>query len=103
MMQDIFAGAMIGQPGLKFNRMTGDQKDYVALVSTGFIGLLSVFNIAGRFFWSSLSDKLRRKMTYFVLFGLGAILYSSIPWAASVESCALFVIFFFIILSMYGG
>ena len=31
-----------------------------AAVAAGFVGLLSVFNIGGRFFWASISDKLGR-------------------------------------------
>ena len=72
-------------------------------IAAGFVGLLSVFNIAGRFFWASASDKIGRKMTYFVFFVLGIILYSATPWTAHTGQKALFVGFCCIILSMYGG
>jgi MFS family permease len=44
------------------------------LAAGGFVGLLGLFNMAGRFFWSTASDYLGRKHTYSVFFGLGAVL-----------------------------
>ena len=44
--------------------------------------LLSLFNIAGRFFWASLSDYIGRKVTYYAFFVLGFMLYASAPYAA---------------------
>jgi MFS family permease len=64
---------------------------------------LSLFNIAGRIFWASMSDYLGRKVTYAIFFLLGLSLYASIPWTAHIGSLALFVAFFCVILSMYGG
>ena len=75
----------------------------VAAIAAGFAGLLSLFNIGGRFFWASLSDHIGRKATYFVFFLLGIALYALAPWAAHAGSKALFVASFCIILSMYGG
>ena len=72
-------------------------------IAAGFVGLLSVFNIGGRFFWASLSDRLGRKTTYFIFFVAGIVLYSSAPWAAHTGNKALFVGFCCAILSMYGG
>ncbi len=72
-------------------------------VAAGFVGLLSVFNIGGRFFWASASDRLGRKATYFVFFILGIALYSALPWTAHTGNKALFVGFSCVILSMYGG
>ncbi|RZJ17127.1 MAG: MFS transporter, partial [Haliea sp.] len=65
--------------------------------------LLSLFNIGGRFFWASLSDKMGRRMTYVVFFVLGGLMYASIPSSAGSGSKLLFVGAFCIILSMYGG
>ena len=42
-----------------------------AAAAGGFVGLLSIFNMAGRFFWASTSDFIGRKNTYFVFFVLG--------------------------------
>jgi MFS family permease len=71
--------------------------------AAGFVGLLSIFNLAGRFFWSSLSDRLGRKRTYMIYFGLGAVLYVLAPNAGRAGSVAAFVACFAVILSMYGG
>jgi MFS family permease len=69
----------------------------------GFVGLLSLCNLGGRFFWSSISDLLGRKLTYCVYFVLGGLLYAAVPWTHSIHSETLFVIATGLILSMYGG
>jgi MFS family permease len=74
-----------------------------AAAAAGFTGLLSLFNIAGRLFWSSLSDRLGRKATYTVFFALGAALYAAVPFAGRAGSVPLFVGAFCLILTMYGG
>jgi MFS family permease len=71
--------------------------------AAGFVGLLSLFNMGGRFFWSSTSDKIGRKPTYTIYFVLGAILYALIPTAAKSHSVPFFVIVICIIMTMYGG
>jgi MFS family permease len=71
--------------------------------AAGFVGLLSIFNMAGRFFWSSVSDYLGRKNTYFVFFALGTFLYSMLPSIAQGGNMALFIGATALILSMYGG
>ena len=71
--------------------------------AAGFVGLLSLFNMGGRFLWSSASDYLGRKTTYFVFFLCGAVLYSAVPYAGHSGSVALFVGLYAIIVSMYGG
>ncbi|MEI7456915.1 MAG: OFA family MFS transporter [Nitrosomonadales bacterium] len=103
MLQEIFSGRLIGLPEVDFVHLNDDQKKSIAALAAGFAGLLSLFNIAGRFFWASLSDKLGRKNTYFVFFALGIVMYSLAPWAAHSGHQALFVAFFCVILSMYGG
>jgi MFS family permease len=103
MLQEIFAGSLFGQPDIKFGQLNDQQRVLVAAVAAGFTGLLSLFNIGGRFFWASLSDKIGRKMTYYTFFALGIVLYAASPWAAHIGSKALFVAFFCVILSMYGG
>ena len=103
MLQEIFGGALIGKPELGFAQLDAGQKAAIAGIAAGFAGLLSLFNIAGRFFWASLSDKIGRKVTYFIFFGLGIALYASAPTFANMGSKALFVSAFCIILSMYGG
>jgi MFS family permease len=71
--------------------------------AAGFVGLMSLFNMGGRFFWASVSDYLGRKSTYFVFFVLGIILYSAVPYTGEAGNVALFVLCFCIIISMYGG
>ena len=103
MLQEIFAGNLIGLPGVKFNALTPDQRVQIAAIAAGFTGLLSLFNIAGRFCWASLSDYIGRKNTYYTFFILGIALYASAPLFAAIGSKAMFVLAFGIILSMYGG
>ena len=103
MLQEIFAGNLIGLPGVKFNALTVDQKTAIAAIAAGFAGLLSLFNIGGRFFWASLSDYIGRKNTYYCFFLLGIALYAAAPAFANAGSKALFVLAFGVILSMYGG
>jgi MFS family permease len=71
-----------------------------ASAAAGFIGLLSLFNIGGRIFWASLSDRIGRKHTYAVFFGLGMLLYAAVPMAGGV---VVFVAIVCVIMSMYGG
>ena len=103
MLQEIFGGSLIGHPDIGFSALDAAQKTAIATIAAGFVGLLSLFNIAGRFFWASLSDKLGRKMTYFVFFGLGFVLYAATPSLAHAGQKALFVAALCVILSMYGG
>lgn len=74
-----------------------------AAAAGGFVGLLSVFNMLGRFVWSSLSDRIGRKNTYNIFFILGAMLYVLVPIAGNAGSVVLFVGCFAVIISMYGG
>jgi MFS family permease len=103
MLQEIFAGKLIGLPDVGFTQLDPSQKTAIASIAAGFAGLLSLFNIGGRFFWASLSDRLGRKATYFTFFALGIVLYALAPTAAHMGSQALFVAIFCVILSMYGG
>jgi len=103
MLQEIFAGGLIGLPDVKFNALSADQRVAIAAIAAGFAGLLSLFNIGGRFFWASLSDYIGRKRTYYTFFILGIICYLLMPWSANLGSKAVFVGAVCIILSMYGG
>jgi MFS family permease len=75
----------------------------LAAIAGGFVGLLSLFNMLGRFFWSSLSDYTGRKAVYFVYLLLGPLLYFLIPVAGQMGSTTMFVALSAVILSMYGG
>ena len=71
--------------------------------AASFVGLISLFNMGGRFFWASTSDYIGRRNTYMVFFLLGILLYSTVPTIGHLGSIPLFVAVFCIILSMYGG
>ena len=71
--------------------------------AAGFVGLLSLANMAGRFLWSSLSDVIGRRATYAIFFSLGAALYALVPGIGRSGNVALFVAGYALILTMYGG
>ncbi len=102
MLQEVFGGKLIGVPGA-LSDLAENQRSQVATIGAGFAALLSLFNIAGRIFWASLSDFLGRKPTYFIFFSLGILLYALAPFAGRIGSVALFVSIFCVILTMYGG
>src|SRR6201986_3655403 len=103
MLQEIFAGKLIGLPDLNFGALSPEQRTILAGIAAGFAGVLSLFNIGGRFFWASFSDYIGRKNTYYTFFVLGIVLYALAPTFAAMGSKLLFVLGFGIILSMYGG
>ena len=79
-------------------------KGQVSVVSAAnFVLYLSVSNMIGRFFWSSISDYIGRKNLYFIFFILGAGLYSLIPLVGKAQNLELFILCYCLILSMYGG
>jgi MFS family permease len=102
MLQEIFGGRLLGLD-LKFDQLDPEQLGQIATIAAGFAGLLSLFNIAGRIFWASLSDYLGRKLTYYIFFALGFVLYALAPSTGHAGSVALFVGLFCLILTMYGG
>lgn len=102
MIQEVFGGKLIGQDGALAALAEADRTQ-VATIGAAFAGLLSLFNIAGRIWWASLSDYMGRKQTYFLFFSLGAVLYAAVPTAGRSGSVALFVGIFCLILTMYGG
>jgi MFS family permease len=102
MLQEVFGGRLIGVV-TGFSELNATQKAQIAAIAAGFTGLLSLFNIVGRFFWASLSDRIGRKATYATFFILGIILYASAPSLAQAGMRGLFVLAFGVILSMYGG
>jgi hypothetical protein len=71
--------------------------------AAGFVGLLSLFNMGGRFLWASLSDRIGRRPTYAIFFSLGPLLYAAVPFAGRLGSVPLFVGCVAAIMTMYGG
>lgn len=82
------------------------QPDGISAVSVavagGFVGLLSIGNMAGRFAWSTTSDHIGRKRIYMVYLGVGAILYTVLALAGA-STTILYVLLAFVIISFYGG
>lgn len=109
LMLNVTAGiGVLGQASVMIQEMfsastVGEQMAVSAAAAGGFVGLLSLFNMIGRFFWSSLSDRIGRKNTYHVFFLLGAVLYFTVPAIGNAGSIVFFVLCFGIIISMYGG
>jgi MFS family permease len=85
------------------NASGGTGKGIGPAAAGGFVALLSLFNMGGRFAWSSLSDFIGRKNVYIIYLLLGAILYCIIPTTAHAGRPLLFVVVCSVILSMYGG
>jgi MFS family permease len=78
-------------------------RGFSGAAAAGFVALLSVFNMLGRFLWAFLSDQIGRKTVYGIFFGLGPILYALVPVSGHWGSLPLFVGCFAILLTMYGG
>ena len=74
-----------------------------ANAAAGFVGLLSLANMGGRFVWSSFSDYIGRKGVYATFFLLGAALYAVVPSTGRAGNVVLFVAGYVVIISMYGG
>jgi len=75
-----------------------------------YVVMISVFNMIGRFFWASTSDYIGRRNTYWIFFGLGIVLYCSIPYSAqqvSADPSVVWLVYFYaasmLIFTMYGG
>ncbi len=80
-----------------------DGKSTVAVAAAGgFVGLLSLFNMAGRFIWSSTSDHIGRKPIYMVYLGVGIVLYVLLALVGQ-SATAVFVLLAAVIISFYGG
>jgi len=102
MLQEIFGGRLVGRD-VAFERLDATDAARVAAVAAGFTGLLSLFNILGRFFWSALSDRIGRRALYTIFFLAGLVLYTAVPGIGRAGNVAVFCACFCVILSMYGG
>jgi nitrate/nitrite transporter NarK len=85
------------------SKMCSDMFGLSPVVGGGFAGLLSIFNMGGRFFWSLGSDRIGRKAVYQIYFMFGTTLYCLVPWTQRQQNRPLFVIVTALIISMYGG
>ncbi|MDN6124784.1 MAG: MFS transporter, partial [Brevibacterium sp.] len=73
-----------------------------AAAAAGYVGLLSIGNMAGRFVWSTTSDYLGRKNNYMLYLGGGLILYLAVALFGG-SSLVLFILATLVIISFYGG
>ncbi|EPT4463731.1 OFA family MFS transporter [Klebsiella aerogenes] len=102
MLQEIFAGKLLALD-LGWQELNTEQLKRIATMAAGFTGLLSLFNILGRFFWASVSDMCGRKVTFALIFFLGTLLYGTLPLINHGGYVAFFVCALCVIISMYGG
>ena len=73
------------------------------VAAAGFVGLMSLFNMGGRFFWASTSDYHRPQEHLLRVHGARLLLYCAVPYTGTIGSVAGFVLCFLVIISMYGG
>ena len=73
-----------------------------ASAAAGFVGVLSMANMGGRFVWSSTSDVVGRKPIYMMYLGVGMAAYVTLAMLGSTAT-ALFVLLAILIISFYGG
>jgi MFS family permease len=81
---------------------TGESSLVAASAAAGFVGLLSLFNMGGRFVWSTTSDYIGRKPMYMIYLGVGMILYVLLATVGS-SATWIFVLLAALIISFYGG
>lgn len=80
----------------------GGTSSVAPATAAGFVAFLSLFNMAGRFAWSSTSDFIGRKPTYVLYLGVGIVLYVLLATVGNV-STVVFVLLAAVIISFYGG
>ncbi|MEX5719671.1 L-lactate MFS transporter [Geodermatophilus maliterrae] len=80
----------------------GETSTVAATAAAGFVGVLSLFNMAGRFVWSTTSDFIGRKPIYMVYLGVGLVLYVALATIGS-SATWVFVLLAAVIISFYGG
>jgi len=77
-----------------------EQLGVTALVAAAAVGLMGVFNGAGRIFLASLSDYLTRPIVYIIFFATQAVAFYVLP---SITEIILFQVILYFIMSCYGG
>jgi len=81
---------------------SGTTSSVAVAAAGGFVGVLSLFNMAGRFVWSSASDKIGRRPIYMVYLGVGIALYVLLALVGQTAT-AIFVLLASVVISFYGG
>ena len=85
-----------------FRDPVSGESTVLAATAAGFVGLLSLGNMGGRFIWSTCSDYLGRKLTYVMYLGGGMVLFTGVATVAD-TSTGVFVLLLVVIISYYGG
>jgi MFS family permease len=80
----------------------GGTSEVSKAAAAGFVGVLSLFNMAGRFVWSTTSDYLGRKNNYIMYLGVGMVCYVLLALLGATHT-AVFVLLCSVIISFYGG
>jgi OFA family oxalate/formate antiporter-like MFS transporter len=94
---NVSAGIMIiSQASPMAQQMVG----MTPIAAAGMVGLISIFNGAGRVFWAWVSDSIGRARVYLLLYLIQAVIFFLLP---SLRSVALFSVAFAIIGLCYGG
>jgi len=71
-----------------------------AIAAAAAVGLMGIFNGAGRIFWASLSDYLTRPIVYIIFFATQALAFYMLP---SITDIVIFQVVLYFIMSCYGG
>ncbi|MGQ0483633.1 MAG: OFA family MFS transporter [Pseudonocardia sp.] len=74
----------------------------LVVAAAGFVAILSLANMLGRFIWSSTSDLLGRKNMYRIYLGVGALLYLALVLLEG-SNKVVFLVCTLLILSFYGA
>jgi OFA family oxalate/formate antiporter-like MFS transporter len=77
-----------------------DQVGMTAVAAGAMVGLMGLFNGAGRIGWASLSDYIGRTHVYILFFAVQALVFL---WLPRVSDPLLFQVLLFTVLTMYGG
>ncbi|WP_258238848.1 OFA family MFS transporter [Arcobacter sp. CECT 8985] len=88
--------AIIGVASPLLQEITG----MTALAAAAAVGLMGVFNGAGRIFWASISDFLTRPVVYIIFFATQIIAFYALP---SIKELLVFQVVLYFIMSCYGG
>ncbi len=70
------------------------------IAAAGMVGLVSIFNGAGRVFWAWVSDSIGRARVYLLLFLIQAVIFFLLP---GIRNLTLFTVAFALIGLCYGG
>jgi OFA family oxalate/formate antiporter-like MFS transporter len=82
------------------SNMTQEITGASAALAASIVGVIGLFNGAGRIVWASASDYLGRTTTYGTFFGLQVVAFALMP---SITNVWVFAAFMFLIVTCYGG